>query len=86
MELPKCVVIDVGDGCCLYAEPLKEVASNDTDFITGIDLLAKYNAELDYAQHTITFWADSRGRRRRVTMMTKSSAVHDEDTQRQKTD
>ncbi|MPC53373.1 hypothetical protein E2C01_047262 [Portunus trituberculatus] len=83
-ELPKRVVIDVGDGCCLHAEPLKEVASNDTDFITGIDLLAKYRAELDYAQHTITFWADSL--RRRATMRTNTSDLHGGDTQRQKTE
>ena len=68
-RLPRRVALDVGDGCSLHADPLEEVASNDDDFITGIALLGRYGAVLDYARHTLTFLVGSQWRK--VTMQAR---------------
>ena len=81
--LPKRVALHIGDGCCLHAEPLEEVASNDDDFISGISLLSKYNAVLDYARHTVTFQVGSQWRK--VTMQTRHQALSTDNARRPKT-
>ncbi|XP_050725494.1 uncharacterized protein LOC127003139 [Eriocheir sinensis] len=59
---PKRVVLDLGDGWRVNTAPLKEVASNDHDFIMGVSLLCKYGAVLDHARHTLAFKTGSRWR------------------------
>ena len=73
-RLPKRVVLDVGDSCCLHARPLKIVPSNDHDFITGINLLGQYNTVLDYSSHTLTFQIGSKWRK--MTMKTPQQILH----------
>ena len=80
--LPKRVALHIGDGCCLRTEPLEEVASNDDDFITGIGLLCKYNAVLDYARHTVTFQVGSQWRK--VAMQTRHQALRTESARQRK--
>ena len=82
-RLPNRVVLDIGDSCCLHAEPLKTVTSNDDDFITGIALLGKYNTVLDYSRHTLTFQMQSQWRK--VTMQTPRQ-VHNGGMQNKKTE
>ena len=60
--IPKRVVLDVGDGCCLHAEPLEKCNFNKYDLITGVDLLGKYGAVLNYARRTLTFQVGSQWR------------------------
>ena len=62
-RLPQRVVLDIGDNCCLEAEPLEGVALDRYDFITGTALLGRYNAMLDYACHSLTFLVDSQWRK-----------------------
>ncbi|MPC63092.1 hypothetical protein E2C01_057186 [Portunus trituberculatus] len=78
--LPKRVALHIGDSCCLRAEPLEEVASNDDDFISGIGLLGKYNAVLDYARHTVTFQVSSQWRK--VVMQTRQQDLSTESERR----
>lgn len=61
-RLPKHIVLDLGDGCCLKAYPLEHVASNDHDFIMGIDLLCRYGAVLNHRRRTLAFWVGSEWR------------------------
>ena len=72
--LPSRVVLDVGDGCCLHAEPLENVPADANDFIIGTSLLRKYNTVLDYHRYTLTFLIDSQWRK--VTMETRLQALH----------
>uniref|UniRef100_A0A0P4VRM7 Peptidase A2 domain-containing protein n=1 Tax=Scylla olivacea TaxID=85551 RepID=A0A0P4VRM7_SCYOL len=79
-ELPKRVALDIGDGCCLHAEPLEEVDQRHFDFIAGTDLLSKYNAVVNYARHTVTFQVGAQWRR--ATMMKRHRALYRGNTRR----
>ncbi len=74
------MALDIGDGCCLHAEPLRGINQCRFDFITGTDLLTKYNAVVNYARHTVTFQVGEEWRR--ATMMKRHRALYRGNTRR----